>query len=77
MTGQAQAIDGRQGEIKSLSTELQILQEKCSFTEKELERKKSEIANLRFLLRSSDLVAEQRPNGSAVKAQSAINVHPY
>ena len=46
MTGQAQAIDERQSEIKSLSTELQILQEKCSFTEKELERKKSEFADI-------------------------------
>ena len=47
MTGQAQAIDERQSEIETLSTELQILQEKCSFTEKELEKKKSEIANLK------------------------------
>ena len=47
MTGQAQAIDERQSEIETLSTELQILQEKCSFTERELEKKKSEIANLK------------------------------
>ena len=47
MSGQAQAIDERQSELETLSTDLQILQEKCSFAEKELERKKSEIAYLK------------------------------
>ena len=47
MSRQAQAIDERQSEIETLSTDLQILQENCSFAEKQLEKKKSEIANLK------------------------------
>lgn len=46
-TEQARAIDERQSEIESLSTELQTWQEKCSFTSKELEKKKAEIASLK------------------------------
>ena len=47
MTSQAQAIDERQNEIESLSTELQSWQEQCAFANKELEKKKSEIACLK------------------------------
>ncbi|XP_068755387.1 kinesin-like protein KIF20B [Montipora capricornis] len=47
MANQAQEIDDRQAEIKSLSSELHTWREKCSFAEKELERKKTEIANLK------------------------------
>ena len=47
MTGQAQAIDERQNEIETLSAELQTWQEKCYFSEKELEKKKTEIASLK------------------------------
>ena len=47
MATQAQEIDERQSEIETLSTELQTWQDKCSFAEKEVERKKTEIANLK------------------------------
>ena len=47
MANQAQEIDDRQAEIKSLSSEMHTWREKCSFAEKELERKKTEIANLK------------------------------
>lgn len=47
MTNQAQEIDERQNEIETLSTELQTWQERCSFAEKELDRKKTEIANFK------------------------------
>ena len=47
MANQAQEIEERQNEIESLCTELQTWQEKCSFAEKELERKKTEISSLK------------------------------
>ena len=47
MTTQAQEIDERQSEIETLTNELQTWQEKCSFAEKEVERKKTEIATLK------------------------------
>ncbi|XP_067050248.1 kinesin-like protein KIF20B [Acropora muricata] len=47
MANQAQEIEERQNEIESLCTELQTWQEKCSFAEKELDRRKTEISSLK------------------------------
>lgn len=44
---QGRALDERQGELETLSTELQTWQEKCTLATKELEKKKEEITNLK------------------------------
>lgn len=47
MTEQGQALDERQSEIETLTTELQGWQEKCSLTARELEKKKEEISGVK------------------------------
>ena len=47
LTEQGQALDERQNEIETLTTELQGWQEKCDLTTKELEKKKEEISGVK------------------------------
>ena len=47
LTEQGQALDERQNEIETLTTELQGWQEKCALTTRELEKKKEEISSVK------------------------------
>lgn len=47
LTEQGQALDERQNEIETLTTELQVWQEKCALTTRELEKKKEEISGVK------------------------------
>lgn len=47
MTEQGQALDERQNELETLTTELQGWQEKCALTTRDLEKKKEEISSVK------------------------------
>ncbi|PFX34646.1 Nuclear migration protein nudC [Stylophora pistillata] len=68
---QGQALDERQGELETLSTELQTWQEKNAFATKELDIKKKEITNLKNQAMAASDAMKNMSNKNEVYERSA------